>query len=599
MLKNNKRSLWLLCLLLVLLPSVVMAQGTHVLTPGTPTSGALNSNNLLQVYTLEGSAGEVYTLSVVNQGGVPLALVLTDAAGTIIAQSYDLDITGQVTLSDVTLPTTGSYQLTVFKSAGVDSFTDATFTLTATLVSAAPSATAEPTAEATSEATGEATAEVTPEVTAPVSSTQVLTTSGITVQLSWTTNDDLDLEVRDPVGGSLYWETPTVESGGSLSANANQGCANTTTSPLETATWSPGGVPTGSYEVLVYDQQACSGDAPVSFTISVNVDGNALDPIQGTLLESQVFVAGFAVNADGSSELTGLSGVVSDDLPAAAATLIGEAAPITVGETVSGAITNRQPYQAYSFQAQANDLVTIDSIATGGSLDTFLFLLDPSGNVVRTNDDQAIGNTNAQIVGALLPQAGSYTIVLSRYAKRIGGTEGTYTLTLLSQATELPAEFVNLPRGSLEIRLLWDSAADMQLLVRDPAGDSVFDDSPTIRSGGQLLAQGNIGCRASEGTPFSYINWPTETPPRAGVYEVEVWFQSECNDTTPVTFTLYVTYNGREVLTDTARPLLNERYLTSFTITADGQAIPSDGGIVTGVSSLDYQADLENAQEIL
>ncbi|MCC6803544.1 MAG: PPC domain-containing protein, partial [Anaerolineae bacterium] len=34
-------------------------------------------------------------------------------------------------------------------------------------------------------------------------------------------------------------------------------------------------------------------------------------------------------------------------------------------------------------------------------------------------------------------------------------------------------------------------------------------------------------------------------------------------------------------------------------ITADGQAITSDGGIVTGVSSLDYQADLENALEIL
>lgn len=591
MLKNNKRRLWVLCLLLLLLPSVVMAQGTHVLTPGTPISGTLNSNNLVQVYTLQGSAGEVLTLTVLNQAGVPLALVLTDAAGTIIAQDYDLDITGQVTLNNVTLPASGDYLVTVFKSAGVDSFTDATFTLAATLVSAAPAATAEPTSEST--------AEVTPEVTAPVSSTQVLTTSGITVQLTWSTTDDLDLEVRDPVGGSLYWETPTVDSGGTISANANQGCANTAASSTETASWSPGGVPTGSYEVLVYYQQACTGDAPVDFTISITVDGNALDPVQGSLLESQVFTAGFVVNADGSSELTGLSGVVSDDLPAAAASLIAEATPITVGASVSGAITNQQPYQVYSFQAQANDLVTIDSTATSGSLDTFLFLLDPSGNVVRTNDDRAIGDTNAQIVGALLPQAGNYTIVVSRYAKRIGGTEGIYTLTLTSQATQLPAEFLNLPRGTLEVRLLWDSAADLQLLVRDPAGNSVFDDVPSIRSGGTLAAQGNVGCRASEGTPFSYIYWPAETPPRPGVYEVEVWFQSECNDPNPATFTLYVTYNGREVITDTARPLLNERYLTSFTITADGQVIPSDGGIITGIDSVDYRADLENALEIL
>src|SRR5690606_16919848 len=135
-------------------------------------------------------------------------------------------------------------------------------------------------------------------------------------------------------------------------------------------------------------------------------------------------------------------------------------------------------------------------------------------------------------------------------AKRIGGTEGGYTLTLSTQAVSLPAEFVNLPRGSLEFRLIWNTAADMQLLVRDPSGESVFDDTPSIRSGGTLAAQGNIGCRVSEGTPFSYIYWPTNTPPRPGVYEVDVWFQSDCGDASPVTFNLYVTYNGKEVITD-------------------------------------------------
>ena len=100
--------------------------------------------------------------------------------------------------------------------------------------------------------------------------------------MNWTTTDDLDLEVRDPVGGSLYWETPTVSSGGSFSANANQGCANTTTAPSETATWSPGGIPTGSYEVLVYFQKACAGaKSPVSFTLATTVDGKALDPVRG------------------------------------------------------------------------------------------------------------------------------------------------------------------------------------------------------------------------------------------------------------------------------------------------------------------------------
>ena len=153
-----------------------------------------------------------------------------------------------------------------------------------------------------------------------------------------------------------------------------------------------------------------------------------------------------------------------------------------------------------------------------------------------------------------------------------------------------------MPRGALEVRLIWNTSADLQLLVRDPAGNAVYDDVPQIRSGGRLAASGNVNCTPStSGTPFSYIYWPTDTPPRAGVYEVEVWFQHDCADSSPVNFNLYITYNGKEVVTDSARPLLDERYLTSFTITANGDAIPSDGGIITGVDSLDWQAEQEAA----
>ena len=44
----------------------------------------------------------------------------------------------------------------------------------------------------------------------------------------------------------------------------------------------------------------------------------------------------------------------------------------------------------------------------------------------------------------------------TRYAKRIGGTQGSYTLTLTSQGTQLSQAFLDLPRGSLEVRLLWN-----------------------------------------------------------------------------------------------------------------------------------------------
>jgi hypothetical protein len=603
MLKMNLRRLGLLGLLCLLLVAAgVLAQGQRALVPGTPLAGTLDENNLVQMYSLQGEAGEVVTLTAANQIGVPLALVLTDSNGAIIAQSYDQQVTGQVSLTNVTLPAAGTYFVTVFKSAGVESVNLVEFSLTASVVTAtnAPETTATtvPTTEATLVPT--TSPEATPEVTVQVSSSgQVLTNSGMSVELAWTTGDDLDLEVRDPVGGSLYWETPTVDSGGTMSANANQGCVNTTTTPSETASWSPGGVPTGSYEVLVYYQKACGGTAPVGFTISITVDGNPLPPVTGTLLESQVYVSSFVVNADGTSELTGLSGVVNNDLPDSAGAIIAAASPIDAGITLNGSISNRQSYESYAFSGQANDQVTIDMNATTGSLDTFLFLLDPSGNVVAFNDDRVQGDTDAEITNVLLPAQGTYTIVATRYAKRIGGTEGNYSLTLTTQATQLSQAYLDLPRGSLEVRLLWNNAADLQLLVRDPASQSVYVDNTSIRSGGQMVASGNVNCTPPTGTPFSYVYWPTNTPPRPGVYEVQVWFKNECSDTTPVTANLYITYNGKEVLHDSTQPVLNDRFLTSFTITADGQVVPSDGGIITGVDSLDFQAELESATPIV
>src|SRR6185295_16023929 len=110
------------------------------------------------------------------------------------------------------------------------------------------------------------------------------------------------------VGGSLRWATPTVNSGGTFGNNVNQGCAAPTTStPSEAATWSPGGIPTGSYEVLVYFQKACGTGTSVNFTISTTVDGKPLTPVQASVEAGQVFDASFVVNADGTSELTGLS----------------------------------------------------------------------------------------------------------------------------------------------------------------------------------------------------------------------------------------------------------------------------------------------------
>lgn len=577
-----------LWLIIVLAAFVVSAQDGRALTSGTPVSGQLDSANFVQVYTIAAAAGDSLTVTASNTLGIPLALVVTDATGNLVAQVSDEAVSGEVTLTSAGL-SAGTYFVTVFKAAGIASSAAVPFTLTATIAGTQAATEVVATPEVPVVATEE------PTVIVSEAGGQLLTTTGMVVNLSWGTISDLDLEVRDPIGGSLYFQTPTTASGGTLGPNVNQGCVNTTPNAVETGTWSPGGIPTGSYEVLVYYQQGCEGETPVTFSVAATVDGLSIGEASGTLLPGQVFVTSFVVRADGASGFSGLSGVVADQiLPDTAASIVASATPLNIGSAINGALSTQNPYDSYSFTVQANEFITISMNATTGSLDTFLLLLDPQGSIVRSNDDAVDGNTDSAISNALLTVPGTYTIVATRYGKRVGGTEGNYTLSLSTQTSSLPEEFLNLPRGILEFTLLWDTDDDLQLLVRDPAGDAVFDDSPTARSGGTLAADGNVNCVAAEtSTPFSYIYWPTA--PRPGIYEIEVWFQSECTTANAANFNLIATYNGQEVFNVSAEPILGERYLISFTLNPDGTIVLSDGGIISGLTSLPYQAEIENA----
>ncbi len=561
-----------------------LAQNIEPLTPDTPLTFTLSAEAPTQILSFEGVAGTSYDFTLTSNPAANLTISVVDELGATVngggggsAGSYDLQ---------AVISADGEYYLVISSLTslvgGVD--VDVTVTLAAPEIETTPAATPQP------DATGDVVAEP----------GQFVTTAGMSFALSWSGAADLDLEVRDPIGGSLYWETPTVNSGGTLSPNINQGCVNIQTdNPTETASWSPGGVPTGSYEILVYYQQACGDNAPITFTVQPTLDGEALPPINGSVTPEQVYTSRVVINADGTADVFQQGGVVVvDSLPYSAADLVAVAQPIALEETLGGFIGNNQQFQTYSFEGLANQIVSINVFASTGSLDTYTALLDSQGNLITFNDDLGVGITDSSISAVLLPSTGTYYVVVSRYAKDIGGTEGEYTVTVTEQTTNLSDAFLALPDGNLEVLLLWNTNADLQLLVRDASGDSVYDDIPRVASGGQLAAQGNVNCTVSNGTPFSYIYWPPERQPRPGSYEVEVWFQSECNDPSPVTFNLYVTLNGREVLRASASPIFQERYLTSFTINADGTATPSDGGIIRGIDTLDYLSELEGAQPV-
>ncbi len=570
-----------LALIILLSVSLAAAQDDagRALEAGTAVSGTLDGDNVAQVYTytFEGEGVQDVDVTASSEDGLALALLLTDSSGQAVAQAADADAGDTVTLS-ATLPQPDTYYVTVLPAAGGDA-AEGTFELTLDVVSEA---------EATTVAVDTAT--------------QLLTTSGIQFTLVWDTTADLDLEIRDPIGGSLRWATPEVPSGGRFVGNVNQACeAATDDSPSEQASWLPGGIPTGSYEVLVYFQQDCeeSGE-PVTFTLTPVIDSETIDAVEGTLLPNEIFIAGFDIAADGTMT-PGPSGIAPDGtLSPAAEGVLDNPQEITRGTPVQGAITNEQPFQAYTFTGEANDVVTLTMNATSGSLDPFIFLVDANGNLIDVNDDDAEGVTNAAIRDRLLVSGGTYTVVATRYGQDIGGTEGDFELTVAGPTADVPAEVLalDLPDGVIEVSLVWNTNADLQLLVRDPQGESVYDDDPDIPSGGRIAASGNVNCSVTEGgAPVSYIYWPEGRLP-AGSYEVEVWYQNQCNDSSPVRFTLTVSVNDVVIHTNVVQPLPGERYLTSFTIGVDGVVAPSDGGIIGGSETLPYQAGLDAAQAV-
>lgn len=581
----------LLILLLIVSSAVAQTGDQRTLFPGQPVDGTLDETNVAQIYTLTGTAGDTAALTLDSQTpGLALTLVLSNSRGNILHQLQITDDTPEeATKLDFAFPQAGTYYATVFATANAATTPTGTFTLALEITGAVD---VEPPAT-------DATITFTPG--------QASLLNGIEVSLRWQTKDDLNLQIRDPLGETLFWDSRSTSSGGVFGPDVNGLCQTLTEPPaVETAAW-PGGIhATGSYEILVYYRQACEGYTPVDFTVDVTVDGVPLTPITGTLQPpvnniSNVYIAAFHIQADGG-HFTVPGGQYTDTrvLPIPAQDFLAlPATPITLEQTVQGVIVHQQPWLTYTFNGEAGDVVEVSMSKTVGSLDTLVIVLDSAGNIIDANDDMEFATVTDSLIDNLrLPTTNTYTIIATRYGKDFGGTEGIFELRVGAPARPTELLNMNLPSGDIEVMLAWSTGADLQLSVRDPFGNIVYDDVPRVQSGGVLEATGNINCTPTTGdTPFYFIYWP-EGLLRQGTYEVEVWYQSECGDATPVTLQLYTVVNGQLLSTETYGIQWNERYLTNFTVFADGSARMGLGGILRGSDAIDHFSGRANAYPI-
>lgn len=597
---------------------------TNVLNSGETVTSTLDADNLARVFLFAAAAGDTVSVQASSDNGMALALLITDVNGVSIAQAIDESATGSVVLDNVTVVDAGNYYLVVFAAPGVFSSKEGSFEITVTTTSgsavvvdvADATPAVQPTIDTTTGQLEVATATIQP-TPAPVvdntgsqisnSESSVLVSGGMEVALSWDASVDLNLEVRDPNGESLFWNNSTSSIGGSFGFDANGLCEIISDTPVETATWVSGFVPTGSYEILVFYRQGCDTTSNVSFTVNTTVNGVSLDPITGTLPapelnQDSVFVSRFELDADGNA-FSVAGGVYTDAslsiLPALPAEIQANAQPIQLDTPVQGIINSRQSYLAYAYTAATQgEVISVTMTALSGSLDTLVQVMDASGNVIYFNDDYS--GTDSSIPSARLTQAGTYYIIATRYGKEFGGTQGDFNLVLSGPSSEVPPEILNLnlPIGDIQIVLTWNTNADLQLLVRDPAGEGVFDDNPIAVSGGTLVEDGNVGCTVDETQPpTSYIYWPSGTL-RPGTYELDVWFQADCGDISTVEFTLTAIVNGEVVIVEQQRPVTGQNYVISLEILQDGSATAGVGGYAGGSETINYQAEMESAIQI-
>src|SRR5688572_10895367 len=279
----------LLILLLLVALSSTAQEAPSPLAPDTPVLGSFDSRSAADVYSFDALAESVITLTVSSDDS-SLGLLLSDSSGAILSEAAAAD-SGTFTLPDFVLSEAGTYFVTVFTAPG----SEGNYELSLSLVA--------PEVEAPAAGSGDIVTEL-------PAATDVLLSNGIEVRLQWNATVDLNLEVRDPVGNSLHFDSRTSPIGGSFGFDANGFCEVPSDAPVETAVWRPGFMPTGSYEILVFYRQTCEGTAQaVPFSISVTVNGQVLPVIEATIAppptvnSNSVYLANFVLVNESTANL--------------------------------------------------------------------------------------------------------------------------------------------------------------------------------------------------------------------------------------------------------------------------------------------------------
>lgn len=389
-----------------LMPTATPPAEAQRIQAGDSLSGALTRQMPAAAFVFSGSAGEVFTITLTSDD-FDAFLTLQDAAGNVLATDDDRAGNFNARIEAFALPADGDYTILAssYNGAGVGDFT---LTLAHAEVQTSPTPTAAP---PTPEAPGArleigATAAGTLTSAGPVERYTFEGRAGLVVTITLASTDfDAYLILENAEGVAL-----AADDDGAGGSDARIAAFALPADGLYT-------IVAGSYTNMGV------GD----FTLTLE----ALEGPTPTLAETPV--APDTPTPTGTVE-PDITPTPIEPTPTQTEPATPESAgSITIGQAVTGALTDEARSAAYTLEGRAGDIVSISLISN--DFDAFLRVLDPSGLELAHDDDSGSG-LNALIALLHLPADGLYTIM----AESLGGDTGGYTLEV-SAAAVRPVEY--------------------------------------------------------------------------------------------------------------------------------------------------------------
>lgn len=358
--------------------------------------GTINDTNYIAYYRFSGKAGELVTIEMdASTGNLDPYVILTDSDLNELAYNDNAGSTSNARITQFALPKDGDYFILATRAGLANSKNRGGYNLALTVGRLS------------------------------------LLPGNITATVTWDSDADLNLFVRDPAGRTVSWSNPHTANGGTLQIDSNTQCQTPTAQPVEHIYYPPGStLPDGQYQVWVWYQNVCTHPDPVTFALSIDFNGKPILDIpvnQMTLQPDQRFEAAFRLS-ENSAVVSDIGRITTPSAQQRASQ--GGDTLLLYGQNVTGTITDDVYALFYQFDGKQGDNIIVTADKLTGDLDPIVVLRDDADNNLQTNDDGDGSSSNSRLTFTL-PKDGPYVIAVTRYGARDGITTGDFRLTLL------------------------------------------------------------------------------------------------------------------------------------------------------------------------